>query len=185
MNLKNKFDDFFINLINKKMSSKFLDKFMYKVTNLGGAIFCTILSAAILLYGLLFNSNILNLGLELLLVLAITQTIVHIIKVTVRRLRPYVVKDDINTFNIIMRDFSFPSGHTVASFSIATVIYLNYPFMFVIMYIYAMIIGVSRIYLGVHYPTDVLFGIFLGIFLTFFIHNNIFPEAMILIKNYI
>jgi undecaprenyl-diphosphatase len=58
---------------------------------------------------------------------------------------------------------SFPSGHTAFSFTQAVIYSHHYPKMKVPLFIYAAIVGFSRIYLGKHYPTDVLGGAVLGI----------------------
>ena len=60
-------------------------------------------------------------------------------------------------------DYSFPSGHTGTSFAAAVVLFLSYPkkysFWFLVL---AFLIGFSRLYVGVHYPTDVLAGALIG-----------------------
>lgn len=59
--------------------------------------------------------------------------------------------------------FSFPSGHTCASFAAAVTIFLHYKKPGILALILASLIGFSRIFLFVHYPTDVLAGALLGI----------------------
>ncbi len=63
--------------------------------------------------------------------------------------------------------FSFPSGHTAAAFLIATLIGHSFPVLLVPVFIWALLVGVSRIYLGVHYPSDILAGLLIGIFCAF------------------
>ncbi len=58
--------------------------------------------------------------------------------------------------------YSFPSGHTSASFAVAMVILLMMPILYIPVLLYAILMGFSRIYLLVHYPTDVLAGMALG-----------------------
>lgn len=59
---------------------------------------------------------------------------------------------------------SFPSGHTSQAFAVATIISLNYskPAVTIPLFLWAGLIGYGRVYLGVHYPTDVFGGIFIG-----------------------
>lgn len=89
-----------------------------------------------------------------------------ILKNAIARIRPY----DIVNFPIIvskLSDYSFPSGHTTFSFLVATVLFAFYKKWGVFAYIMATLIGFSRLYLYVHYPTDVLAGMLLGILLGF------------------
>ncbi len=168
--MKNKFkqfDDFFIGLINGKMKNKYFDTFMYKVTDLGGAIFSSLFALVLLLFG---NRRIKIMGVEALVILFISQIIVQSLKKMLGRERPYTIIEKLNTFGIDLSDYSFPSGHTTASFSIATTLALNIPALTYVVFIIATIIGISRIYLGVHYPTDVAAGIFLGVGTAILVH---------------
>lgn len=99
------FDTFFIKLINGKMKNKFLDYFMYRVTDLGGAIFTSVFSLAIIIFG---NSATRFMGLEAITALGLSQTIVQILKRGFGRERPYKMVKDINTFEIELKDYSFP-----------------------------------------------------------------------------
>jgi undecaprenyl-diphosphatase len=58
--------------------------------------------------------------------------------------------------------YSFPSGHTAAAFVVAGTVGVFYSALFLPLLLLAALIGFSRIYLGAHYPTDVLAGAFLG-----------------------
>ena len=162
-----RFDDLFINLINGRMNSKFLDIFMYRVTDLGGAIFSTLLSLVFIIFG---NRFVKGIGIQCLIVLGISQIMVHSLKRLLSRERPYKIIETLNTYGIDLSDYSFPSGHTTASFSIASTLALNIPRISLIVFILAIIIGISRIYLGVHYPTDVAAGILLGMGTALLVH---------------
>lgn len=59
--------------------------------------------------------------------------------------------------------FSLPSGHTAAAFLMATLLSHYYPSVAVLAYVWASLIGLSRVLLGVHYPGDILAGALLGI----------------------
>lgn len=162
-----RFDDIFINLINRKMNHRYLDTIMYRATNLGGAIFSSLLVIVLILIG---SSNVKLMGFEALGALCTSQAIVHALKRILSRERPYKIIEQLNTFGINLKDYSFPSGHTTASFSIATTIAFNMPKLSIVVFAIAVIVGISRIYLGVHYPTDVAAGIFLGVGTALVIH---------------
>ncbi|MBP3673394.1 MAG: phosphatase PAP2 family protein [Oscillospiraceae bacterium] len=90
------------------------------------------------------------------------------LKPLIGRIRPYDFQAQ--NFGITIKllvdglhDASFPSGHTIASFEAATVLLLNNKKMGIPAMILACLIAFSRLYLYVHYPTDVLVAIVLGI----------------------
>ena len=87
------------------------------------------------------------------------------LKNAVARIRPYEVVEGLILLIEKQRDYSFPSGHTCASFA-AAMVYMKmmpkkYGVPFVIL---AALIALSRLYVGVHYPTDVIGGLIVGIF---------------------
>ena len=111
-----------------------------------------------------------------------SQAIVQILKRGFGRERPYKMVENINTFKIELKDYSFPSGHTTASFCMAATLSLNMPKLSIFLYILAMIIGISRIYLAVHYPTDVLVGIILGVASSMIVHFFLLDYLMNIAK---
>jgi len=87
-----------------------------------------------------------------------------IIKNIVQRKRPYYELNDVRTPTEGSSGYSFPSGHATLSFALATGLSLYYPKWYVIAptFAYAAIVSLSRPYLGVHYPTDIIAGAVLG-----------------------
>ena len=80
------------------------------------------------------------------------------------RIRPFDVNTAVQVLITKPRDFSFPSGHTSASFAAATALYLaKERKLFATTLVLACLIAFSRMYLYVHYPTDILGGALLGI----------------------
>ncbi|MCC8051805.1 MAG: phosphatase PAP2 family protein [Clostridiales bacterium] len=80
------------------------------------------------------------------------------------RTRPYEVIEGLTCIIQPAADASFPSGHTGASFASAVAIYRNIPRKYgILLLILASLIAFSRLYVGIHYPTDVLGGLATGI----------------------
>lgn len=87
-----------------------------------------------------------------------------IIGVIAFRSRPFVSHEQVHL--LIEKsglDKSFPSDHTSIAFALATVLYLNNRRWGIVGYVLALFIGIGRIYVGVHYPTDILGGIVVGV----------------------
>lgn len=86
-----------------------------------------------------------------------------IIKPIFERLRPFFHLPEHELLIPPPGGYSFPSGHTLTAFASAPVIYAMHKKSGIAAYIVAFLIGFSRMYLYVHYPTDVLAGILLGL----------------------
>ncbi len=154
-------------VLNKKIKCKVLDVVMPRITNLGGAIFSLLLPVVLILLG---KDDTRILGFECLTALSVSHIIASILKKITNRERPYNILKNISTFNIELKDYSFPSGHTTASFSLATVLSLNIPYLMTSVIAVATLIAMSRVYVGVHYPSDVIVGIILGSVTSIVIH---------------
>ena len=174
-----KFDHYFIELINNRMKTRHLDSFMFKITNLGGVLFTSLTVILIMFFA---SNKIEYLGFEVFISLMICQAIVYSLKAALSRERPYMILEHLNTFGIQMKDYSFPSGHSAASFSIATTIALNMPGLSIYVFTLAMIIGISRVYLGVHYPTDVAAGVILGVSVPLIVHLYLLDYIKVLVE---
>ncbi len=155
--------------INKRIKCKLLDRSMPLITHLGGI--CFISSTCLFMY--LFGQNVARTAAtEAFLTLTGSQGIVQIFKNTITRKRPYLILPEVNTFwRKLLKDYSFPSGHTTAGFSLAATLAVHFPATGFISYFLASLVGVSRIYTGMHYPSDVLSGAFLGTVFAFLTHS--------------
>ena len=90
------------------------------------------------------------------------------IKPLVGRLRPFYIVHDIKLLIPEPYGYSFPSGHALSSFAASTVIFLNNKKLGLIALILAIMIAFSRLYLYVHYLSDVLVGALLGVMVGIF-----------------
>ncbi|WP_371195662.1 phosphatase PAP2 family protein [Glaciecola sp. SC05] len=86
-----------------------------------------------------------------------------ILKHGFKRKRPCDLFLNVEAYVIPADKFSLPSGHTAAAFLMATIIMHFYPNLALVAYLWACMVGLSRIVLRVHFPLDVLLGASLGI----------------------
>ena len=87
-----------------------------------------------------------------------------VLKNWVARIRPYEVIEGLKCLVSPEKDFSFPSGHTTNSLACGWVLFRRAPRKYgVPALVLAILIALSRLYVGVHYPTDVLAGALIGI----------------------
>ena len=151
----------FLNLI-QEIRTTFLDVFMSNVTKLGNVGFIWILLTIILLVIPKTRKSGVILAAALIVNLILCNVI---LKPLVARIRPFDVNTAIQLIIAKPQDYSFPSGHTCASFACAGVYYKAFPGKWgKAAMVLAVLIALSRLYVGVHYPTDVLAGALVGTF---------------------
>lgn len=113
----------------------------------------------------LFGKKIFLLAILLLIAIAIGDYTNHqIIKPFWGRLRPCHVLPQVQLLLPCSTSFSFPSSHAVNIFSIATVISWQFRTSAFFLFPIAVTVCISRVYIGVHYPLDVVVGAFYGLF---------------------
>ena len=94
--------------------------------------------------------------------LAATYVVQERVKPLFRRVRPFVNREA-RVVGVRPADHSFPSGHTASSFAAATALALYYPRAAPVAYAVATAVGMSRVHLGVHFPSDAAVGGVIGI----------------------
>ena len=131
----------------QNIHTPWLDKIMVAITSLGNAGILWIVLAAVLLIIPKTRKAGLCMAIALILDLLITNCL---LKNLVARTRPY--------------DYSFPSGHTAASFAAVTALFMSRKKLLgAISCVIAILIAFSRMYLYVHFPTDIIGGIVVGV----------------------
>jgi undecaprenyl-diphosphatase len=98
-----------------------------------------------------------------LLAFLIERPVYFVLKNGLKRNRPQAALKNFRSIITPSDKFSFPSGHTSAAFMMATLLGFYFPFLMIPLYCWAVLVGFSRVVLGVHFPTDILVGIILGI----------------------
>ena len=91
-----------------------------------------------------------------------------LLKPIIARPRPFTFRPELTLLVKAPRDFSFPSGHTAASFAAASALLFSKAKGWIPAMVLAALIALSRLYLYVHYPTDVLAGVVVGVLCGFF-----------------
>ncbi|MGR9046210.1 MAG: phosphatase PAP2 family protein [Gammaproteobacteria bacterium] len=86
-----------------------------------------------------------------------------ILKNAFKRNRPQAALKNFRSLITPSDQFSFPSGHTSAAFMMATLVGYFFPALMIPLYGWATLVGFSRVVLGVHFPTDTVMGVILGI----------------------
>jgi len=138
-----------------------LDTIMCAITRLGDAGIIWILLCIVLLILPKTRKS----GVVLMAALLVDLVVCNVIlKPLVHRIRPFDVKTGIELLVKRPTDYSFPSGHTAASVASVMALYLaGEKKIWVPALVLAVLIAFSRLYLYVHYPTDVLGGMIIGI----------------------
>jgi undecaprenyl-diphosphatase len=85
------------------------------------------------------------------------------LKLSTVRVRPYRFNENILQNVAALDQFSFPSGHTLHAVSFSAVLLSYYPEWAVLVIPFAALVALSRVILGLHYPSDVLIGALLGL----------------------
>lgn len=147
-------------IVNQKIRHSIFDSLFSWITHLGGA---SITITATLLIALFGGGTWSAAGWQSLIALAASHIPVAIVKRKYPRKRPYLVLPKTNICKNPLTDHSFPSGHSTAIFSVVMPLIAAAPPLGLVLLPLAGLVSVSRIYLGLHYPSDCAAGIVIGI----------------------
>lgn len=167
MNLILHYNTVMFYMINRSIDNHLFDFIMPIITNLGNLTVWGLISGLILLFG---NENLKKMAILSLAALVLSSFIVTILKYVIAEPRPFLVLNNVHLLTT-ETDYSFPSGHAAASFAAATVMGKKFSFtlkgrkynLIYPLFLFAFLVGFSRIYNGVHYPLDVFCGGTIGV----------------------
>ena len=146
---------------NHTLSVGFLDKFFSIITNVNNWYIAYIILLGILLTKGGRQGRIAAAAVVLMIV--VTDQLQHkVIKEIFERIRPCNALAEVLTPLGCNGTFSFPSNHATNNFAVAVLFYRIYPHLKLPLFIAASLIAISRVYLGLHYPSDILSGVLVG-----------------------
>ena len=160
------FDSSILLWIQNHVRVGFLTPIMQVITHLGDkGAFWILLTLALLIYP---NRKTRRLGVFCACSMVVGLIVTNlIIKNWVARVRPYDIDHPLFKDLVLIvgaeHDYSFPSGHTTNSLACAWVLFRKAPKRGVAALVLAILISLSRLYVGIHYPTDVMAGAVIGI----------------------
>ncbi len=139
---------------------KGLDRAMWLLTQLGN------MGVALVVAAFLYLNDDRRLALELVLGLLTLWFLVETIKAFADRARPFAILEDVRIIGWRALGRSFPSGHTAQAFFVTSLFVHHFDFargVDVALYALAALVGVTRMYVGAHYPRDVIAGALVGL----------------------
>lgn len=158
------FDFSILNYLQEHRTA-FGDTVMPLITYLGNAGAIWIVLGAVLCFFPKYRKA----GITVLTALVLTLIVCNLcLKPLVARERPFIVNPGVELLISAPTDYSFPSGHTASSFAAAFALLFSKNKLWCPSMVLAALIAFSRLYLYVHYPSDVFAGIFLGFILGMF-----------------
>ena len=153
------FDCRVLHKVNRHFDKKLLNLFFSTITHLGGA---DITIAVTFLLLIISSRDSRLIAISSALALSASHIPVHLAKELLPRKRPYLTIEKTKFPANPLQDHSFPSGHTTAIFSVMIPYVLYQPQLTFLLIPLGVCVGISRIYLGLHYPSDVIAGGILG-----------------------
>ena len=155
-------------LFLQKLHTPVLDSFFSNITVLGNAGMIWIIACIMMLCTKKYRKNGILFAISLVCCFLLGNIF---LKNVIARERPCWINTDIVLLIANPKDYSFPSGHSMHSFVGALSIWYANKKWGIVAFILAGLIAFSRMYLFVHYPTDVIIGITIGLLVTFLVHK--------------
>lgn len=147
--------------INHTISNRLFDNFFTFLTEVRHWYIAYLILIGIMVFKGGKKGRIAALGVIILITLS-DQLSSFFIKNLIARIRPCNVLTDARVLTGCSDSYSFPSSHAVNNFAVAVYFYLIYPNLKWVLFITASLIAISRVYVGRHYPSDIVGGAIIG-----------------------
>lgn len=160
--------------INDGLKNPLFDFAMPFVTELGSFVAMLAVCLIVILLSIIYKKPFIKrIALLCLFSLLLADGIALILKSIVLEPRPFVFLDNVHLLVVEDDPSSFPSGHTTSTFAVLSVLVFKFrhEFWSVVLILFGIVVGFSRIYVGVHYPLDVLAGCVIGVLSAYFTYR--------------
>lgn len=152
-----------IKVFNCRLRCRLLDKVIPIITHLGSAGGTIAIVIATVLAGYITKEpTTIKAGMAAALSLLICSSVIQVLKKKVNRPRPQFLVEGLKAFDVPICPYSFPSGHTGAALAVSLTVFSYLPTFGAVLIAISLLIGFSRVYLGVHFVSDVLAGGLIG-----------------------
>jgi undecaprenyl-diphosphatase len=145
--------------INRACNRRYIKRFFAAVSRIGDGIVWYVLMAIL---PLLFGLSALFVTLHMVIVGVLCVASYKFLKKKLVRQRPYIKHDRIQLGANPLDVHSFPSGHTLHAVAFTVIAIHYFPILAVVLLPFSMLVAMSRVILGLHYPSDVIVGAILG-----------------------
>ena len=160
--------------INDALKNPLFDFLMPFVTEMGSFVAMLAICVIVIILSIIFkNRTVKRIALLCLFSLLLADGIALLLKALILEPRPFAVLNNVHLLVVEDDPSSFPSGHTTSTFAVLSVLVFKFrhEFWSVVLILFGIVIGFSRIYVGVHYPLDVLAGCIIGVLSAYFTYR--------------